>query len=105
MSSMHSFDTVPRFTAIRFKLRKSALKRRYNGVAEEKFGAVTIVLPDDSTYEVADLRYPQDGRRRNMRLLPVSDDGSLGSQLVDDALRAQMGLARHDLIFALASYI
>jgi hypothetical protein len=98
----------------RYKLRQCVLASKYNGVDESQFGSLKILVSKGKTHHVCDLHYGLGDGRFGMRLIPVNDEGAVididgayvpGSAVVDDLLRARMGLSEHEPIYALASYI
>jgi hypothetical protein len=91
-----------------------ALKESYGGVVRDKFGTVEVKLSGSESYNVGDLHYFLNDRRRGMYLIPVKDAGEVttpegsrvpGYQILDDFLRSEMALHSDDLIYALVSYI
>jgi hypothetical protein len=91
-----------------------ALRGKFGGVPADRFGTLTIHVPNRGEYQVAEFHYPLNDRRIGMRLVPVSDedrismpDGSSarGCDLLDAYLRREMDLSEEDPIFALLSYI
>src|SRR5216683_2976489 len=93
---------------------RRALQETYGAVARGKFGTVDIELPSGESYNVQDLHYFLDDRRRGMHLIPVRDDGDIeaadgsrvsGHQILDDFIRGEMDLDSDDPIYALISYI
>lgn len=105
---IHSNQDV--FIAGEYRVKEEVLRRAhaenvsgYNNVPADRFLTQTIVLPSGPKV-IRAMQYPVDGdpSRMGYRLVPVRDTRG-GSAELDSILRAKMGLARNDPIFAQVS--
>ncbi|MBX7533554.1 hypothetical protein K3165_11530 [Qipengyuania sp. 1XM1-15A] len=83
-------------------------------ISRELFGTTEVVNYDGSTFRVKDYQYRLADGSVGMRLIPVNDWGPFpgldgkelyGSQLVDEMLTKEMGLAAGDQIYAIIYFI
>lgn len=97
-----------------YQLTAAALAGAYRGVSAEKFGTTDVKLPTGQAYNVRDMHYALGEGRYGMRLIPVSDSGTVldaqgqavpGHQVMDAHLRREMGLKETGPIFALIAYV
>jgi len=97
-----------------FTISESALDEKYRGVKIGKFGTTDVVLPTGGTHNVRDMHYALGDGKVGMRIIPVSDDGSVinengeevdGHEVMDDFLRKEMKIGASTPIFTLIAYL
>ena len=97
-----------------YTFTESALDEKYDGVKIGKFGTTDVVLPTGGVNNVRDMHYELGDGEVGMRLIPVSDDGTVispdgqevaGHEVMDDFLRKEMEIGSSAPIFTLIAYL